>query len=202
MASRPQGRYSLDDYFAVEASSAIRHEYTNGEIFAMAGASVAHNHIAANVLTHLRTALRGTPCSAFGSDLRLATPGGLYTYPDVMVIFGPPTLVSGRPDTVTNPALLVQVLSEATRDYDHGEKLVAYQSIPTLREILLVEQDAVGIERVHREAATWLREAVGKLDAVVHLTSVDVALPLAEVYREVFGGSPDRVGHGPRKARS
>src|SRR5206468_9191930 len=83
MASRPQRRYSLDDYFAVEASSAIRHEYTNGEIFAMAGASVAHNHIAANVLTHLRTALRGTPCSAFGSDLRLATPGGLYmlSYP-------------------------------------------------------------------------------------------------------------------------
>ncbi len=77
MAGRPQRRYSLDDYFAVEATSAIRHGYANGEIFAMADASIAHNHIAANVLTILRMALRGENCSAFGSDLRLATPGGL-----------------------------------------------------------------------------------------------------------------------------
>jgi hypothetical protein len=76
----PERRYCLDDYFAVEASSPIRHEYANGEIFATAGASVAHNHIAANIPTHLRTALRGTPSSAFGSDLRLATPSDLYTY--------------------------------------------------------------------------------------------------------------------------
>ena len=146
----------------MEAGSPIRHEYANGDIFAMAGASVAGNHVAANILTHLRTALRGTPCAAFGSELRLATPSGLYTYPDVMVISGPPTLVSGRPDTVTNPALLVEVLSEATRDYDRGEKLVAYQAIPTLRELLLVEQDAVAVERIHRTAAgTWLREGGG-----------------------------------------
>jgi Uma2 family endonuclease len=167
MAGRPQRRYSLDDYFAVEASSAIRHEYVNGEIFAMAGASIAHNRIVANVLTHLRMALRGGPCSAFGRDLRLATPGGLYTYPDVVVICGPPTLIPGRPDTVTNPALLVEVLSEATRDYDCGEKLVAYQSIPTLREVLLVEQDTVRVERVHRTASgTWAREEATRLDAV------------------------------------
>jgi len=81
--AEPQRHYSLDDYFVVETDSVIKHEYYRGEIVAMAGASVAHNHIAANVLAFLRYALRGKGCSAFGSDLRVHTPGGLFTYPDV-----------------------------------------------------------------------------------------------------------------------
>jgi len=188
MGVTPQRRYSLDDYFAVEVGSSIRHEFLNGEIFAMAGASVAHNDIAANVLSLLRAGLGDSGCRAFGSDLRLVTPGGLYTYPDVMVICGRPELVPGRPDTVTNPVMLVEVLSPATRDYDRGEKRLASQTIPTLRELLLVEQDAVAVERLARDSAgTWRRaERYDDLGATVPAGIVPVALPLAEIYREVF----------------
>ena len=130
-----------DDYFAVEASSGIKHEFYQGEIFAMAGASLAHNHLNANVLTFLRGAVRAKGWSAFGSDLRVKTPDGLFTYPDVMVICGPVALTHDRPDTVTNPCVIVEVLSDATRDYDRGEKFTLYRAIPTLQEYLLIEQD-------------------------------------------------------------
>jgi Uma2 family endonuclease len=132
--------YALDDYFMVEQESVTKHEFLGGEITAMAGASLAHNHITSNIHARLRTALRGSGCSAFTSDLRVATPGGLYTYPDVSVICGPVALVAGRPDTATNPTLLVEVLSEATRDYDRGEKFALYKAIPSLTEYVLVEQ--------------------------------------------------------------
>jgi Uma2 family endonuclease len=185
--SQPQRHYTLDDYFAVEETSIVKHEYFNGEIFAMAGAALDHNHIAANVLMLLRSALRDKGCSAFGSDLRVATHGGLYTYPDVSVICGKPLLVTGRPDTATNPALLVEVLSDATRDYDRGDKLAAYRVIPSLREVLLIDQATVAVERWRRrDEVSWTSEATTALADTLTLAAVPVALPLREVYREVF----------------
>jgi Uma2 family endonuclease len=187
MQRQPQRHYSVDDYFAVEVRSPVKHEYYQGEIFAMAGASVAHNDITANLVATLRLALRGTGGRAFGSDLRLVTPGGLYTYPDVMVVCGRVDLTLDRPDTVTNPVLLAEVLSEATRDYDRGEKFALYQAIPTLREYLLIEQDRIGVEHFQRgEAEAWRSTAYNELGAVLPLISVPVELPLSEIYREVF----------------
>lgn len=154
----------------------------------MAGASVAHNDISANVLTVLRTALRGASCRAFGSDLRLRTPAGLYTYPDAMVICGHIELTPDRPDTVTNPALLVEVLSDATRDYDRGEKFTLYKSIPSLREHLLIEQDEIAVDHFRLTAqGEWVSASHTSLTASVPLDCIRVALPLSEVYRDVFG---------------
>ena len=185
--SQPQRHYTLDDYFAVEETSLVKHEFRDGEIFAMAGASLDHNHIAANLLMLLRAALRDTGCSAFGSGLRVATYGGLYTYPDVSVIRGTPMLVTGRPDTATNPVLLVEVLSDATRDYDRGDKLAAYRTIASLREVLLIDQAAVLVERCqHRDDASWSHDSYRSLADVIGLAAVPVALPLREAYREVF----------------
>jgi Uma2 family endonuclease len=187
MQRHPQRHYSVDDYFAVEAHSPIKHEYYQGEIFAAGAASVAHNDITANVVATLRLALRGTGFRAFGRDLRLVTPGGLYTYPDVMVVCGRVDLTLDRPDTVTNPVLLAEVLSEATRDYDRGEKFALYQAIPTLREYLLIEQDRIGVEHFQREEAeVWRSTAYNELGAVLPLISVPAQLPLSEIYREVF----------------
>ena len=187
LMSQPQRHYTLDDYFAVEETSLVKHEFRDGEIFAMAGASLAHNDIAANVLALLRSALRDTGCRAFGSDLRVATYGGLYTYPDVSVICGTPTLVTGRPDTATNPVLLVEVLSDATRDYDRGDKLAAYRTIAALREVLLIDQAAVLVERWRRrDDASWSHDSYPSLADVIALAAVPVALPLREAYREVF----------------
>src|SRR5262245_3767985 len=127
-----QRRYSLDEYFAVEETSRIKNEYYDGEIFAMAGASLQYNRIAANFLTLARAALVSQGCEAFGSDLRIQTPGGLFTYPDISIVCSEPVLLRGRPDTLINPIVLVEVLSDATREYDRGEKSILYKEIPTL----------------------------------------------------------------------
>jgi Uma2 family endonuclease len=189
MTKHPQRHYSLDEYFAVEAASSIRHEYYNGEIFAMAGASVAHNHITANVLAALRVRLRESDCSAFGSDLRLKTRGGLYTYPDVMVICGKIELSSDQPDTATNPCLIVEVLSDATRDYDRGDKFTLYKAIPALRDYILIEQKKILVEhfRLGRRGV-WKPTSFSDLSEEVNISTIGTALPLSEIYERVFTG--------------
>jgi Uma2 family endonuclease len=187
MREQPQRHYSIDEYFATEADSSIKHEYYKGEIFAMAGASLEHNEIAANVLVLLRTALRDSECRAYGSDLRLRTPSGLFTYPDVMVICGRAERVPRRPDTVVNPVVLVEVLSDATRDYDRGDKFALYKTIATFREYLLIDQAEVLVEHHQRgQRATWRSHSYRQLNAVIKLSAVACALPLREVYRQVF----------------
>jgi Uma2 family endonuclease len=187
MFQRSQRDYSEDDYFAVEASSGVKHEFYWGEIFAMAGASLAHNHLSANVLTLLRGAVRPQGCSAFGSDLRVKTPDGLLTYPDVMVIYGPISLTQDRPDTVANPCVIEEVLSGATRDYDRGEKFTLYQAIPTLQEYLLIDQDRVWIEHWQLQpTGEWTAQTSTTLEAVISLSTLGVTLPLREVYLQVF----------------
>jgi Uma2 family endonuclease len=186
MQRQSRQHYSLDDYFAVEEASTIKHEYYDGEIFAMAGSSVNHNHISANVLAALRTGLRQSACSTFGSDLRLQTPGGLYTYPDVMVICGEVLLTRDRPDTVTNPSLIVEVLSNATREYDRGEKFTPYQDIPALREYLLIEQDDILVEHFVRTGEVWTQQRLDTLDSTVSLQPASFILSLREVYLRVF----------------
>jgi Uma2 family endonuclease len=200
---RPQRKYTVDDYFTIEAMSEVKHEFYNGEIFAMAGASAAHNDITANVLARLRIALRRQGCRAYGSDFRVQTPAGLLTYPDVSVFCGPLAFVRGRDDTATNPALLVEVLSDATRDYDRGEKLSLYRSIPSLREYLLVEQAAVRVEHwVRGHGSRWTAASFERLDDLVRLVSVPVTLRVSEVYREVFARRRSVAsGQPPRRQR-
>lgn len=184
--SQPQRHYTLDDYFTVEEMSAVKHEFFEGEIFAMAGASFEHNMICSNVLAFLHNARRGTGCGAYGSALRIATQGGLFTYPDVSVVCGKPWLVTGRPDTAQNPVLLVEVLSDATRDYDRGKKLDAYKLIPALREVLLVEQAGASVEVWRRRnEPSWESFTATDLTTTLSLVAVPLELPLREIYREV-----------------
>lgn len=183
--SQPQRRYSLPDYFAIEMMSPVRHEFYCGEIFAMASASVEHNMITVNVLTTLQVALRRTRCNVFGSDLRIATPGGLYTYPDVSVICGKVVLVTGAPDTATNPVVLIEVLSDATRDYDRGEKFELYKTIPTLRECVLIDQQHIVVDHFRRRRDSWIESSAAALSSKVSLRSLKVDLSVREVYRGV-----------------
>jgi Uma2 family endonuclease len=153
----------------------------------MAGASLSHNHIASNIHAILRTALRGKGCSAFTGDLRIATPGGLYTYPDVSVVCGKVELVRGRPDTATNPTLLVEVLSDATREYDRGKKFELYKKIPSFKEYVLVEQGLVLVEHWRRKTTgSWSVKRHSRLRGVLHLSTVRLSVPIGELYREVF----------------
>src|ERR1700683_47405 len=194
MQRHAERHYTIEDYFAVEEDSDIKHEYFDGEVFAMAGASLRHNRIARNVLLALGGRLRGSPCETFGSDQRLRTPAGLLTYPDVMVICGPVEL-SGvdRLDTVLNPIVIVEVLSESTRDYDRGQKSRLYREIPTLLDYVLVEQSRVNVEHLSlkSEAAdraaddSWIAKIYEDPGQGISLKSLRVDLPLGEIYEGV-----------------
>ena len=192
MTRRAERHYTVEDYFSVEESSSVRHEFYAGEIFAMAGASLNHNRISRNLLAALQSRLAGSDCEPFGTDLRVRTPGGLYTYPDVLVVCGQVQLSGERLETVTNPALICEVLSDSTRDYDRGEKFTLYRAIPSLREYVLVEQARPLVECYRRSpggagitADAWQCRRYDAPDAAVELASVGVSLPLAEVYGRV-----------------
>lgn len=187
MKDHPQRHYTVGEYFAIEQSSDVKHEFYEGEIFAMAGASVSHNRIVGNVLAALNRELRGSDCEALGSDLRVQTPSGLYTYPDVMVICGEPALIDAPLDTVTNPVLIVEVLSDSTAEYDRGEKFELYQAIPTLSEYALIQQSKISLELFSREAG-WASKSWSKPEDRVSLGTRDTPLSLSEVYDRVFAG--------------
>lgn len=184
-------RYTVEDYFSVEESSTIKHEFCAGQIFAMAGASVAHNRITGNVFAALRAARGQARCDVFASDLRVRTPSGLYTYPDVMVVCGGVQLnPSDRLDTLTNPAILVEVLSDSTAAYDRGEKFRHYQSLATLREYLLIDQSEMRVELYdvedeRRAQHRWRRHEYSSAGDGVPLPSLGVALALADIYAGV-----------------
>jgi Uma2 family endonuclease len=187
MKDHPQRHYTIGEYFAIEESSEIKHEYYEGEIFAMAGASVSHNRIVGNVLSALNRELRGSDCEALGSDLRVQTPSGFYTYPDVMVVCGEPALIDAPLDTVANPVLITEVLSDSTAEYDRGEKFDLYRAIPTLREYVLIEQKKVFLELFSKGNEGWTSESYSSLEDRVHLVS-EAPLSLREVYGRVFTG--------------
>ena len=185
MADPARQRFSFDDYLTLEEDSIVKHEFLNGEAWAMAGGSPDHAAIAVNISTLLTVQLRGQPCRAYSSDLRIRVKAtGLTTYPDVSVICGPPEIdpEDRKKQTATNPVVLVEVLSPSTEDYDRGEKLSHYQRIDSLKEIMLVAHDRQMIEIWRRAGAVWERHEFGMGD-LARLESLSCELPLAEVYR-------------------
>jgi Uma2 family endonuclease len=170
-ASSSRHRYTLDDYLAVEEMSRVRHEYLNGEIFAMAGGTPEHAALSAAAVTLLGGKLRGGPCRPYSGDLRIRVRAtGLATYPDAAVICGEPVRDADSPTHVVNPAVIVEVLSPSTEDYDRGEKREHYQRIDSLKEYVLVSQD-------RRRVEVWLREAAGNWRPRIHEAGDRVELP-------------------------
>jgi Uma2 family endonuclease len=179
--------YTVDDYFGVEIGSPIRHEYFDGEIYAMAGGTREHDTIAGNVFAAFHQALRGSACQAFTSNMRVLTPSGLYTYPDASVVCGPADLsgVEGR-TTLRNPVVLVEVLSDSTRDYDRGDKFHLYRSIASLRHYLLIEQSSIEVEiRSLDSNGEWTSEVKRSLDDTLRVEGAAIELPLSRVYDRI-----------------
>ncbi|HEX6041597.1 Uma2 family endonuclease [Longimicrobium sp.] len=186
MATAALTRYTPEEYLALERNAEFKSEYLDGRIVAMTGASIAHVTITGNVHGELRTRLRGTPCRPFMGDMRVQIGGGRrYTYPDVVVVCGEPRFMDGALDTLTNPALIVEVLSPTTEAYDRGEKFQHYRSIESLREYVLIAQDRVLVERFVRGGDFWTLSTIESLDAALELTSVDCSIPLREIYYDV-----------------
>lgn len=183
-------RYTLEEYFSVEESSAVRHEFYQGQILAMAGASLRHNRITGNLFSALRAAASEIGCEVFASDLRVRTPGGLYTYPDVMIVCGGVELShDDRLDTVVNPTAILEVLSSSTAAYDRGEKFRLYQAFPTLAEYILIDQSVASVEHRWREGSqpgpAWAEQTYAGAGAHVILRTLRIDLPLSDIYAGV-----------------
>src|SRR5258708_7680372 len=133
MSALPEMTWTVERYLAFERESDLRHEYLNREIFALAGASLRHNLIAANTLASLHSQLRKRECTVYPSDMRLkVSRTGLYTYPDLSVVCGTPQLEDDHQDTLLNPTLIIEVLSPSTESYDRGKKFQHYRTVETL----------------------------------------------------------------------
>jgi|ERR1051325_4095467 Uma2 family endonuclease len=180
-------RLSETEYLDLERQAEFRSEYFDGEMFAMAGGTSAHSLIGMNLGGELRALLKDTDCVAYNTDLRVKVEAtGLLTYPDVSVACGEQRFLDEQRDTLLNPTLIIEVLSDSTEAYDRGKKFEHYRQIPTCREYLLVSQKEPRIEQFIRQPnGEWtLKEAVG-LNAELKLASVAIVLRLAEVFAKV-----------------
>ena len=187
MTTSPDVRLTPEKYLRIEREAEWKSEYIDGEMFAMAGASPRHGFIVGNLVRELGNQLRETPCNVASADLRVATDRHRhYTYPDVVVICDPLEYVDDHQDTVTNPTLIAEVLSESTQNYDRGEKFERYRAIQSLNEYLLVAQDRVHVELYTRQSeGEWLLREWNDRGGEVELTSPRCRLRIAEVYAKV-----------------
>jgi len=178
--------YTPEEYLALEEKAECKHEYRNGEIFAMAGGTINHNEIVTNLCTYLKVALKGKKYRVFIGDVRLWIPQyNQYTYPDVMVISGEPNYHKGL-TTVTNPLLIMEVLSQSTQDYDRGTKFTYYRSIPELQEYILIDQYSYKIEQFSKNnQEQWLLKEYQTQKENLFLASLKLQLNIIDIYEQV-----------------
>ncbi|MBX9581727.1 MAG: Uma2 family endonuclease [Gemmataceae bacterium] len=181
-------KLTVAEYLTRERAADRKSEFVDGVMYAMAGASPAHNKVKDNLIVELGTRFKGTGCRTFSSDQRVrVAPAGPYYYPDIAVVCGPEEYDDADPDSLVNPLILVEVLSDSTERYDRRFKFRQYQRIAAFREYVLVAQDEPFVERwVRQPDGAWLPQppAVGP-DAVLALSTVPVSVPLTDVYAGV-----------------
>jgi Uma2 family endonuclease len=175
------------EYLAKERLAPFKSEYHRGEMFAMAGASWEHTLIKDSLAGEARNQLRGGPCRVLTSDLRVKVSAtGLYTYPDILIVCEQPQFEDKVLDTLLNPRVVVEVLSESTENYDRGPKFKHYETVPSILEYVLVAQDRPLVERYVRQPdGTWPRTEFSGISQTFAFSTIPVQIPLAEIYRGV-----------------
>ena len=175
-----------EEYLAFERKATTKHEYLNGQIVAMSGASFAHNFLTMNTANQLYNQLIGGECQVATSDMRVkVTQIDSYFYPDVVVVCGEPRAEDDTFDTLLNSTVVVEVLSPSTETYDRGEKFEHYQQIASLKEYVLISQDKIRVEHYHRQETGWMQTEFRGLEDVLSLLSIGCELRLQDVYRRV-----------------
>ncbi len=187
MSTQPKTFLTPEQYLEIERKAEYKSEYFNGEMFAMAGARLAHNLLVANLVAGLHRQFESQPCLVLPSDMRVRVSAtGLYTYPDVVGICDEPLFLDDQTDTLLNPGLVVEVLSPSTEAYDRGRKFESYKSIESLREYLLVASDRIHADLYTRQAdGRWLLTSADKLEDSLTLESVGAQLTMADLYDKV-----------------
>lgn len=174
------------EYLDIERKAEIRSEYIAGRIYTMSGASERHNLIAGNLYALVWSQLRGGPCRAYMSDLRVKVARtSMYTYPDIVAICGERRFEDSHIDTLLNPSLIVEVLSESTEAYDRGEKFAHFRRLETLREYVLIAQDKVRIEHYQRQGEQWVLSEISDAGDTLHLPAIDCHVAVAAIYENI-----------------
>lgn len=178
---------TASEYLVFERSSEEKHEYYRGEIFAMGGASRAHNTISLNIGSEFRQLFRDRDCVAFVADMRVkVSTTGKYAYPDVVVTCEEARFEDEYLDTLVNPQVIVEVLSKSTESYDRGRKFEFYRRIESLSDYVLVSQDRIAAEHFWRhEDGTWQMRGLQALDERLELSTADCGLALKDIYHKV-----------------
>jgi Uma2 family endonuclease len=185
--AQPSRRLTEAEYLEIERAAQFKSEFFDGEMFAMAGGTPQHSLIATNLAAEFKNGLRNNSCTAYNTDLRIKIQAtGLLTYPDLSVVCGSLQFAEGTDDTVVNPTVLAEVLSDSTEAYDRGRKFEHYRQIPTLQEYLLVSQTEPRIEQfIRRTDGRWLLSEAAGLEKKLELPSLKITIALSEVFAKV-----------------
>ncbi len=205
MSAVAKKKFTAEEYAALELVAGYKSEFYRGEIFpmnghggpfAMAGAKFDHNQVKDNLVFEITCRLKGGPCRTLSSDMRVKVEAtGLETYPDVLILCGPPTFTDDTEICLLNPAVVIEVLSPSTAHYDRGTKFRHYQLISSLQEIILIEQEEPICERYVRasDGVSWTRTTVEGSDASLTFATVNATIPLRDLYAGVeFPEFPSR----------
>jgi len=184
MSTAPQSpKFTEAEYLALERAGETRHEYSQGNIYAVAGAKRNHNLICTNIVGNYRHALKANGCEIYQSDMRVRVKEArAYRYPDVVIVCGDPVFTDENEDTLLNPTVLIEVLSPSTAADDRGVKSWEYRQLASLQDYLLIWPDDVRAEHYQRQGAGWMLLEVVGLDASIRLESAGITLDFARVY--------------------
>jgi Uma2 family endonuclease len=191
---KPKTRFTPEEYLTLEREAEAKHEYLDGQVYAMAGGSPQHNQICFNVIGELHRQLKGTSCCGYTSDQKVRTdPMDLFSYPDLTIVCGEPEFHDEHQDVILNPRVIIEVLSPTTATYDRGEKFSRYRQLKSLSDYILIAQDGPSVEHYTRQKGRrpWLYNVETEMSAGIVIDSIKCRLKLADVY--------DRVVFPPRK---
>lgn len=196
MSTLPKSFITPEEYLEIERKAEFRSEYCRGEMFAVAGATEVHTLLVGNTWTALLQRLRRGSCRVYAHDMKVrVSASGLYTYPDLVVGCAERKFLDERHDTLLNPVLIVEVLSDSTEAYDRGEKFRQYRTLESLQEYVLIAQDRVQAEVFRRQPdGQWLLRAVSRLEDSITLESVGCSLLLSDIYEDVEIPAESRRG--------
>ena len=192
MATEPVRRkWTLDEYLAYEQETGIKHEYIDGEIYAMTGGTDKHSILTVNTSAALFQRLRDNPCRPYSSDMRVQISAAKYVYPDVSVVCGEATFADDNRTMLTNPALVVEVMSPSSADYDRGKKFDFYRSLSSVQHYLLIAQEQMKVLLYTRQDNdTWLLREFTAPDDELPLGALAITVPLSDLYLDVeFNGN-------------
>jgi Uma2 family endonuclease len=187
MQKPKRNNYTVDEYFAFEESQEERYEFHKGEIVNISGASINHNRIVMNISADIGNFLKSKTCEVYSLAMRVwVEENDVFTYPDILVICDSPKFYSQRNDTITNPLIIVEVLSESTRNYDRGDKFMFYRSLASFKEYILVDQYAVHVEHFYKtEDGKWVLTEYNSMDNTLVFIHLNFQISITDIYNKV-----------------